>query len=229
MPTSTRGTRASRNLPEAAATEPDPVSAAEPAVETVQCSAAEAAQASDPPPQRRKSTGRKQSAAAADEPPLPAPPAPPAAEAAPEPTPSPVTSPEAAAVPPAAGDGASVAPSPAAVLGAPMPLEPLVTLPDGKGYESEDESGPTAELVLDDEELIRLPSTAEPPSRLTSEAAEGTADVAASRIGRSQVPQPSSLKRADSRECSPLRLPCNKIVETHGCLTVSARAVRPSY
>ena len=56
-------------------------------------------------------------------------------------------------------------PAPAAVqpvtVGAELPDEPFVELPEGKGYESETESGPTAELVLDDEDLIGLPDTAD--------------------------------------------------------------------
>ena len=46
-------------------------------------------------------------------------------------------------------------------MGEAVPDEPLEKLPDGKGYESETESGPTAELVLDEEDLIGMPESAD--------------------------------------------------------------------
>ena len=46
-------------------------------------------------------------------------------------------------------------------MGEALPDEPFVQLDNGKGYESETESGPTAELVLDEEDLIGLPDTAD--------------------------------------------------------------------
>ena len=50
---------------------------------------------------------------------------------------------------------------PFAAVGMALPDEPFVQLPDGKGYESEEEQGPTAELVLEDEGLIGLPERAD--------------------------------------------------------------------
>ena len=62
---------------------------------------------------------------------------------------------------------------PIATVGAALPCEALVQLPDGKSYESEEEFGPTAELVLEDEELIGLPDKAD-KSAVVAAAAGGS-------------------------------------------------------